>query len=202
MASGNQVKSGNWALLPMIPPKMRMAERLSRAGDMRAAISGLSISRMLRLPRCSRTRRMPDKECHIPGPRHDKGLLAGLAGTEFFIPEADQEIGRQPDQFPEDIELEHGGRDSQAHHRPDKKRHEGVIARKSRVASHVAQGIDLDEKADEGHDGEHEQTDRIKKITQMGFGYRSKRARAAYIGAVLSSSNGGKEERWRSPEKP
>ena len=51
MASGSHVMSGNCALLPMMPPKIKRAERVRRPEGMRAAASGLFNSRISRFPR-------------------------------------------------------------------------------------------------------------------------------------------------------
>ena len=112
MASGSQVMSGNWALLPTMPPKIRRAARVRSPGYMRAATPGLFSSRIFQVPQVKEHQEKSEEKGNVAETGHHKGLLARLGGAEFLIPEADQEIGRKPDQFPEDIELEHGRGDA------------------------------------------------------------------------------------------
>ena len=153
MASGSQVMSGNWALLPTMPPKISKAARVRRPGIHAGQLPRLFISRISRFPRWSSTSSRPMKNAHVAQPGHDKGLLPRLGGTELLVPETDEQIRREPDQFPEDVELEHGRGDGQGHHRPGEKRLKRIVTGEPGVAGHVAQGVDLDQKADGGHQG-------------------------------------------------
>ncbi len=108
----------------------------------------------------------PQEKSHIPQAGHDERLLAGFAGAELFIPESDQKIGGQAHQLPVDVKLNEGQGNGEGGHGPGKQRHERIIARKARVSGHVAEGINLHETTDDGHNDQHEQADRVDQESE------------------------------------
>ena len=106
------------------------------------------------------------EEADIAETGHYKGFFASLRGAPFFIIEADQQIRCEPDQFPENEELDHTGRDHHAHHGPGKQRLKGVIPAVAGITRHVTHRVDLYEETDGRHDGEHEEAEWIEEIPE------------------------------------
>ncbi len=67
MASGSQVSSGNWALLPMMPPKISRAVNVIMPGDNCAPTAAGSVSTgMSRVPSCSQSSTSPSRKATSP----------------------------------------------------------------------------------------------------------------------------------------
>ena len=83
MASGSQVRSGNWALLPTMPPKINRAERVIMAGGMCRGTSPAFILRMSRLPKCINTSSSPRKKATSPVRVITKAFLPASLAENF-----------------------------------------------------------------------------------------------------------------------
>src|SRR5581483_9222738 len=151
IASGSQTWSGNWALLPQAPRKKR------RAMPVRTPVPTvptlLKTSWKLIVPKV--------KKVHMiarPKPRSPMRLTmnAFLAASAAAEPEADQQVGAEPDAFPEDKQQQKVVGQHQHQHRKDEEGQVGEKAPIPRIAVHVADGIDVDEKADRRDDDEHQ----------------------------------------------
>ncbi len=105
----------------------------------------------------------PQQKGHIAGSRHHKCFFPGFAGAELVEPEPDEQVGSQPHQLPEDVNLQQRAGDGKGQHGPGEEGHAAVIATESRIPGHVAQRVDLHQKADCGHHGEHRQAQRIQQ---------------------------------------
>ena len=82
IASGSHVSSGNCALLPTMPPKIRSAASVTVAGARRPAAGPLS-SRMSRPPNCVRTSRTPRKKATSPKRVITKAFLPASLALNF-----------------------------------------------------------------------------------------------------------------------
>ena len=95
------------------------------------------------------------QEPEVPDPVDDERLLARVGVDLLVEPEADEQIGAEPDPFPAD---EHH-REARAQHQHQHEEHEqvqvGEVARVPRVVVHVADAEDVDQRADAGHDEDH-----------------------------------------------
>ena len=117
----------------------------------------------LQVPQVKQHQEKADEKRNVAQTGHDKCLLSRLGGAELLVPEADQQIRRKPDQLPEDVKLKHGRGDAQGHHRPCEKGLKRIVAGETGVASHVAEGVDLNKKTDGRHQGQHEQAHRVEQ---------------------------------------
>ena len=172
MASGSQVSSGNCALLPMTPPKMSRAETVSRTGESRCR--GLRAVQVedIQVAEVKEHHEQAKEEGDVPQAGHDEGLLAGLAGAELLVPEPDQKIRGEPDQLPEDVKLDHGGRNGHGEHGPGEKGLKSVISGEAGVAGHVAERVHLHQTADRRHDGEHQQAQGVQEKAERNADHR------------------------------
>ncbi len=149
MASGSQTCSGNWADLPAAPAKMPMAAQVKTApakspGNGQAAelndIEGAGIGIKYQ---------DGGQETEVTQAGHDKGFLGGIGGGRPLEPETDQQIGAEADHFPEDEHHQEIIGQHQSQHGGGKQGHPGIIAMITRVAVHIALGINLDHQADQ-----------------------------------------------------
>ncbi len=99
-------------------------------------------------------RQNTEREAKIADPVDDKCLDRRGVGRRPFIPEADQQIGDQPDTFPAEIKLQEIVRRHQRQHEKCKQREVGKEARNVRIVRHVSDRIDMDQKR-HNRDGEH-----------------------------------------------
>ena len=85
----------------------------------------------------------------------DEGLLAG-AGIGFFgKPETDQQVRAQPDAFPTDEQKRQVVGEHEDEHRAGEQVEVGEVAREAGLVRHVADRVDVDQKADAGDDQQH-----------------------------------------------
>ena len=103
------------------------------------------------------------EEADVPEAGDHKGLFAGFRGGEFLVPEADEEIGGQAHQLPGDVQLQQAAGNHQGEHGQGEERQVGVKPPETRVAGHVADGVDLHQPTDGGHDHEHHQAGGVEQ---------------------------------------
>ncbi len=89
-----------------------------------------------------------EQECQVADARGDERLLRRRRRAGLVIPEADQQIRGQPDQFPAHEEQQQAVRDHHAEHRAREQRQEAEEAREVLVVRHVADAVDEDQRAD------------------------------------------------------
>ena len=77
----------------------------------------------------------------------------GLVGV--LEPEADQQVGREPHAFPADEQHEQRLAEHQQQHEEQEQVQVREVARVARVVLHVADRVDVDQRADAGHDQRH-----------------------------------------------
>ena len=83
MASGSQVSSGNWALLPMMPPKISRIARVSQAGGQPVATSGVFMTSNIQVAEMPQQSRMPSKKATSPSRVMTKAFLPAWLALNF-----------------------------------------------------------------------------------------------------------------------
>ena len=101
------------------------------------------------------------REAEIADAVDDEGLDRGGAGGRPLVPEADQQIRRQPDAFPAEEQLQEVVRRHQHEHGEGEQRKIGEEARPVRVAVHVADRVDVHERGHGRHDDQHDHGERV-----------------------------------------
>ena len=76
-------------------------------------------------------------------------------------PEADEQVRRQPDEFPEDEQHQDAIDHDQAEHRGREQRHVDEVTRVACVARHVALGVDLHQQRHGRYDDEHDRAEAV-----------------------------------------
>ena len=86
---------------------------------------------------------------------HDERLVAGVGGEFFEEVESDQQVAAQPHAFPADEQQQ----EVRAQHQNQHEEHEQIQVREEAVVAafvrHVADGVNVDQKADAGDDHQH-----------------------------------------------
>ncbi len=100
-------------------------------------------------------------EAEIADAVDDEGLDGGRVGLGLLIPEADQQIGREPDALPAEEELEEVVGRHQHQHGEGEQRQVGEEARPVRILVHVADRIDVHERGDGVDDDQHDRGQRV-----------------------------------------
>ena len=109
----------------------------------------------------------PDQEADVADPVDDEGLLARVARALLVEPEADQQVGAEPDALPADeqdgiVRAEH-----QRQHREHEQVQVGHVAGVARVVAHVPDRVDVDQEADEGDDQDHHRRERVEQVAPV-----------------------------------
>ena len=108
-----------------------------------------------------------DQEAYVAYSGDDEGLLGGSSGSGPLVPEADQEVRRHADQFPEGIELHNVAGEHQTQHGGGEQGHVGEVPGEPGVAVHVPYRIDLDQQADGGHHDQHHRGERVHQQAHL-----------------------------------
>ena len=96
-----------------------------------------------------------DHESEVADAVAEEGLLGGIRGGVLLIPVADEQIGTETDQFPEDEGHDEVVGQHDAGHREHEKRKTGEVAGLRLVVLHVGEREDVDQRADAGDDDHH-----------------------------------------------
>ena len=115
----------------------------------------------------------PEQEEDVPDPRHEERLLGRARRARLLVVEADQEVGADPDQLPEEEELEQVIGEDESGHRRQEERELRVVAREAVIVVHVIDRVEQDEETDDRHHEEHQRRDRVHedpdvKYTEFG----------------------------------
>ncbi len=95
----------------------------------------------------------------------DECLLGGTYGTWLVVPETDEQVTRNANEFPEDEHLEKVCRDDEPEHTKTEQRKQCKETPGGAVFAHVADAVDVHHKADERDDYEHHHGERIYEHT-------------------------------------
>ena len=107
-------------------------------------------------PQAPEQYKQPQQKAGVPDPVDNKRLLAGAGLLIVGVPEADQQVGAQPHPFPTDKQQQQVLGHDQHQHGGGKQVEIGKIARHVRILGHVADRVDVDQKADPGNDQDHD----------------------------------------------
>ena len=103
-----------------------------------------------------------EQEAEVAHAVDEKGLFAGVGGGILAEVVADEDVGADPDQLPEDIHHHEIVGQDDAQHGEKEEAEGGVVARDALVAAHVAGGVDEDERGDRRHHDEHHPAELVK----------------------------------------
>ena len=103
-----------------------------------------------------------DKEEHIGEARHDKGFLGSRDGCRRSEVEANEQIGRNAYQFPEEVHLENICGNYEAEHRHREEAEKSVITLETALAVHIAEGVYVDHERHGGDDNQHHHGYRVE----------------------------------------
>ena len=107
------------------------------------------------------------RQADVTDPVHDEGLLRGGRGGRPIRPEPDQQVGRQADTLPAGVQRDERVAEHQQQHGRDEQVQVGEELAPVRVVRHVADGIDVDQRADAGdqqHEGQRQRVDEQAKV--------------------------------------
>ena len=102
-----------------------------------------------------------EAEAEVPHPVDDERLLARDDGGLLLVPEADEQIGAEPDRLPEDVEEEEVVGEDQHDHREDEQVQIREEAGVPVVAVHVPDRVHVNQEADAGDDEQHDRGELI-----------------------------------------
>ena len=94
-------------------------------------------------------------------------LLGGRRGGGAVEPEADQEVGGEADQLPEDEQHQQVVGDDQTQHGGREQRHVGEVAAVAAVIAEIAGRVNLDQQRDEGDDDQHDAGESVDPRAQL-----------------------------------
>ena len=163
IASGSQVWSGICADFPIAPMNSRMQARVSESTRQprKSIVVPTTLRRLgehlgeIERAEDHEDREDAEREAEIADPVDEEGLDRRGIGRGPVVPEADQQIGHQADAFPAEKQLHKVvGRDQRQHEKGEQAQI-GHEARDRLVLRHVADGIDMDHRRDDGDDEDH-----------------------------------------------
>ena len=97
----------------------------------------------------------PDEKAEVTDAIGDECFDRRVGGGFLFVPEADQQIRAEADQFPEDKELKNCPTEHQSKHGKAEEAEIGEKSRKSFVIGHIGDGKDVNQRGHQRDHGEH-----------------------------------------------
>src|SRR5581483_6014965 len=110
----------------------------------------------------------PEEEAGVTDPVHEERLLPRGGVLGLLVPEADQQVRAEPDALPADEEEQQVVGEDEDQHRRREQIQVREEAREAGVAVHVADGVDVDQEADAGHDERHDGRQRVEAERDVG----------------------------------
>ena len=165
IASGNQTCSGNCPDLPTAPQKIRSAMNVALAPSKSQTGAFKTAAAAIVKKQCAAAIVEPEhseKESDVADARGDERFLCRRRRARSLNPESDEQIGREPDQFPKHEEQEQAVRDNHAEHRGGEEREIREEAGEILVVRHVADAEDKNAQADERDHHQHGGRERIE----------------------------------------
>ncbi len=144
IASGSQTCKGNCADLPTAPQKISKPDHRRRRVEQFRVDDQL----LLEAGKIERPGDGPDQDnagekTKIAQAIGQEGLFGRVGRRGALVPETDEQIAAQADQFPKNKHLEEIIADHHAEHGEGEQAHAGKKPRKAGVAPHVADGINM-----------------------------------------------------------
>ena len=109
----------------------------------------------------------PDHEADVAHARGHERLHRGSARGLLLVPEADQQVGAQPHDLPRHEEEQEVVGEHEEEHRRGEEREHRVVPAHTLVLVHVADRVDLDARANDRHDDEHDRCHRVERDTEV-----------------------------------
>ena len=100
---------------------------------------------------------MASEEAEVADAVDDEGLFAGVGGGVSLEVEADEQVGGEADALPADEEEQEARGEDEHEHEEHEEVEVGEEAPVTLFMRHVAGGVEMDEEADAGDDGEHDE---------------------------------------------
>ena len=117
-------------------------------------------------PKIGDQREQPDHEPEIADSVDDKGLPAGVGGKLLLIIKTYEQIGAETDTFPANEHDQIVVAQNESEHRPHKQVQVGEVALKAIFVGHIADGVDMDQGANEGDKEDHHRGQRVEHETE------------------------------------
>ena len=105
----------------------------------------------------------PEQEAEVADAVGDEGLLACVRVLQLLVPEPDQQVGAEPDALPPHEHQQDGIPEDQDQHREHEEVQVREEAREALVLVHVADRVDVDQRADAGDDEKHDGAQRVDR---------------------------------------
>ena len=96
-----------------------------------------------------------EQEPEVADPVHQEGFQVRIGGCRALVPEADEQVGHQPDRFPAEEQLQEVVAHHQHEHREGEQRDVREEPLVARVVAHVADGVDVHHQRHRGHHQHH-----------------------------------------------
>ena len=110
---------------------------------------------------------MPEQQAKVADPGGDEGLLGRRGRCGPLIPEADQQVRREPHHLPAHKQQQQAIGDQQAEHGPGKKREKAEKPGEVFVVVHIRHAVNENQQADEGHHDQHDCCQRVQHPSQL-----------------------------------
>ena len=107
------------------------------------------------------------RQADVADPVHDERLLGRGGRRRAVVPEADQQVGREADALPADVERHEAVAQHQQQHRRDEQVQVGEEPPPARVVRHVADRVDVDQRADAGDQQHERQRQRVEQQPEV-----------------------------------
>ena len=104
---------------------------------------------------------MPSTKPKSPDPVGEEGLEVRVDRRRPLVPEADQQVGHQPDRLPAEEQLHEVVAHHEHQHREREERDVREEARVARIVGHVADGVDVHHQRHERDDDQHRRRQRV-----------------------------------------
>ena len=152
----------------------RCAQEQAKAdGSQHAAVPGRSVSEhcsdlaKVKRAEINHDEKNSDQETKIANAIDDKSLLARRGRGVSLEIETDQQVRGEADAFPANEHEQHVARQDQDSHKKEEQIKEAEIPRVALFMSHIADGINVDEKTDAGNDQQHHQRKWIEEKAEI-----------------------------------
>ena len=109
-----------------------------------------------------------EQKAEIPDAVEDECLLACVHGRFAQVVKADQQVGGESNALPADEHEQKVLRQHQGQHEKHEQVEVGEVAPVSLFVRHVADGVDMDQKADAGDDQQHDQRQGVEQEVKIG----------------------------------
>ena len=168
IASGSQKCSGNCALLPTAPKKRSRAIAVAVPESSRSAPGERAVGTgVVQRSELGEDQEHRDHEADVADAGGDERLLARVRRRVALVPERDQQVGAEPDALPPEEGHEEAAAQHQDQHGGDEQVHVGEEPREARVAVHVADRIDVDQRRDAGDEEDERDRQRVGEEPEL-----------------------------------